>query len=103
MLRNGPHSVVADSCGQGATCPGWVAEEGVEATVAAVVEVDVDAAVVGEDEVTNGVGALDGEVVAVEVGEGPGVFGCYEVAGFCVGPELLFPLANVASPIHQDW
>lgn len=89
MLRDGTHSVVADSCGEGAACPGWVAEEWVESPVAAVVEVDVDAAVVGEDEVADGIGALDGEVVAVEVGEGPGVFGCYEVAGFCVGPELL--------------
>lgn len=43
----------------------------------------------GEHEIADCVRALDGEVVAVEVGERPGVFGRDEGAGFLVCPELL--------------
>lgn len=88
MLRHAAHGVVRYACWDGTTCPGGVGEKGVELAVAAVVEVDVDPAVEGEDEIADGVGALDGVGVAVEGGEKPWVFGLYESAGFGVGPEL---------------
>lgn len=88
MLRYGSHGIVADSSGESAACPGGIAEEGVKTAVAPIVEIDVYATVVGEDEVADGVCALDGEVVAVEVVECPGVFGGYEVSRFFVCPEL---------------
>lgn len=42
-----------------------------------IVEVDVDTAVVGENEVADGVCALDGLGVVVECVQKPGVFGGY--------------------------
>ena len=44
-----------------------VYEEGVEGTKAADVQIDVHAAIVMEDEVSNGVGSLNGVGVCVEV------------------------------------
>lgn len=88
VSRDRAHGVVGNARRFGAAHPGWVGEEGVEAAVAAVVEVDVGAAVVGEDEVADRVGALDRVLVGFEGGEEPGVFGGYQSAGFVVGPEL---------------
>lgn len=45
-----------------------------------IIEVDVDAAEVGENEVADGVRALDGLGVVVEGVQEPGVFGGYELA-----------------------
>lgn len=45
-----------------------------------IVEVDVDTTKVGQDEVSNGVCALDRLRVTVECGEKPRVFGSYELA-----------------------
>jgi len=53
------------------------------------VEIEVDAAVVCEDEVAEGVDALDGVRVGRVGREEPGVFGGYEVKGAFVCPELL--------------
>ena len=86
MLRHGSHGVVADACWDGTANPCWVGEQRVEAAIAAVVQVDVDPAVEGEHEVSDCVGALDGEAVAVEGGEEPGVFCADEFAGEVVGP-----------------
>jgi hypothetical protein len=61
--------------------PGWVGEQRVETAVAAVIKIDVDPAIEGEHEVSDGVGALDGEAVAVEGREEPGVFCADEFAG----------------------
>ena len=88
MARGGAHGVVGDSRGVCAAEPAWVGEEGIEASVAAVIEVDVDATVVGEDEVADCVGALDGLCVGVERGEKPRVLGCNQGAGLIIGPEL---------------
>lgn len=86
MLGDGAHGVVGDAGGDRAADPGRVGEEGREGALAAVVEVDVDAAVVGEDEVADGVGALDGVGVAVEGFEEPGVFFLYEFSRQSIGP-----------------
>jgi hypothetical protein len=88
VLGHGAHRVVADAGGHGAAHPGWVREQRVQTSIAAVVEVDVDPAVEGEHEVPDCIGALDGEAVAVEGGEEPGVFCTDEFAGEVVGPEL---------------
>ncbi len=80
MLGHGTHCVVADSCRYSTTYPCWVGEERVQAPVAAIVQIDVDATVVGEHEVADCVGALDGEGVAVEGGEEPWVFCADELA-----------------------
>ena len=53
-----------------------------------VVEVDVGAAEVVQDEIADRVGALDGVAVVGEGGEEPGVFFGDEGVGFGVGPEL---------------
>ena len=90
MLGGGAHDVVADAGGDGTAEPGRVGEQGVEAALAAVVEVDVDAAVEVQDEVADGVGALDVVRVAVERREEPGVFLGDEGAGLDVGPEDVF-------------
>lgn len=56
--------------------------------VAEGVHVEVDAAIVVQDKVADGVGALDGEGIAVPVLDKPGVFGRDEVASRLVGPQL---------------
>lgn len=88
MLWNRSHGVVADTCGDGEAEPGWVAEERIEAAVAAIVQIHVCAAKVGEDEVADGICALDGERVAVEGLDEPRVFCSNEFSGFDIGPEL---------------
>ena len=66
VLRHRAHGIVADARRHREADPGWVAEEGVEPAVAAIVQVHVGAAIVGEDEVADGVGALDWEGVVVK-------------------------------------
>jgi hypothetical protein len=89
MARRRPQRVVADARGRRAARPGGVLEEGVEGARGLDVEVEVDAAVVGEDEVAEGVDALDGVGVGGVGGEEPGVFGGDEVEGGFVCPELV--------------
>ena len=106
MLRDCAHSIVTYACWDGTTYPCWIGEKGVETSVAAVVEVDVDAAVEGEHEVADGIRALDREGVVVEGVEEPGVFCLDEVAGFLVCPELLAvspcpPLSIPPLSIHR--
>nr|POE76215.1 hypothetical protein CFP56_59694 [Quercus suber] len=92
MLGHGAHDIVADAGGDGAAEEGRVGEQGLERAVAAVVHVDVDAPVVGEDEVADGVGALDGILVALEGLEEPRVLLRDEVCGALVRPQLVLPL-----------
>lgn len=56
--------------------------------VAESVHVEVDASVVVENEVADGISALDGECVAIPVVHEPRVFGRDEVASQLVGPQL---------------
>lgn len=89
MVFHRAHGVIADSGGNREAHPGWVGEEGVEGAFAAIVQVDVDSAVVVEDEIADCVGALNRKWVGVEGVKKPGVVFCYEGAGFFVGPKLL--------------
>lgn len=88
VVRNGAHGVVADARGERASEPGRVLEHHVQTPCATIVEIEVDAAVVVEDEVADGIGALDGEGVRVEGVEEPGVFRADELAGEVIRPEL---------------
>ncbi|KFY23859.1 hypothetical protein V491_02390 [Pseudogymnoascus sp. VKM F-3775] len=88
VVWDGAHGVVADARGERAAQPGWVLEHHVQTPGAAIVEIKVDAAVVVEDEVADGIGALDGEGVGVEGVEEPGVSRADEFAGEFVCPEL---------------
>lgn len=99
MLRHRAHGVVTYACWNGTPYPCWVREQRVEAPVAAIVEIDVYAAVEGEHEVPDGVSALDGEAVAIEGGEEPGVLCADELAGEVVGPELFSCQRNSYFPI----
>lgn len=53
-----------------------------------IVEINVGSTVVGEHEVPNGVGALDGVVVAIEGVQEPWVLGRNKVARLFICPEL---------------
>ncbi len=90
MLRHGAHGIVGNSCGCSVPDPGWVGKEGVEAAVAAIIEVEICAAIEGENKVTDCVGALDRKGIVVKSVQEPGVFCFNKLAGFLVGPELDF-------------
>lgn len=68
-------------------------EEGIERTIATVVEINIYATKVVEYEVADRVGALDRIGVGVEGFEKPVVFLFDEISGFLVGPKLLILLA----------
>lgn len=53
-----------------------------------VVKVNVGSTIVGQDKVTDRVGALNGVFVAIERVQEPGVFFGDKVTRFLVGPEL---------------
>ena len=101
------HCVVRDACGVGTANPRRVGKERVQTAVASlnektglvfetpqwlqerrtyVVQINVDAAVMGKYEIPDGVRALNGLTVIVERAQEPRVFGCDELAGFDVGP-----------------
>lgn len=93
------HEVVADADGDRLGEDDGVLEERVEWAVAAYVEVEVDAAVVVQHEVADGVGALDVVLVAVEGGEEPGVFVGDERARGLVCPELELAVVVVVESV----
>lgn len=86
VVGDGTHCVVGNSGGYGAAHPGRVGEERVETSVTAVVEVNIDSAVVGEDEIADGVCALNWIGVVIEGLDEPGIFFQYESARFFVCP-----------------
>lgn len=61
-------------------------EEGVESTIATIVEINVYAAKVVEYEVADRIGTLDGVRIRVEGFEKPVVFLLDEIPRFLVGP-----------------
>lgn len=65
-MGDGAHGIVGDAGGVGTTDPGWVGEKRVEAAVAAIVEVDVNTAIMREYKVTDSVCSLDRLGVIVE-------------------------------------
>lgn len=97
MVRDSAHCIVRYSSGDGATDPGWVGKERVEATFAAVVKINVNPSVVREDEIADRVCALDGVWVIVESLEKPGVSLHDESAGLFICPELLDHISNTVS------
>lgn len=92
MFGNSTHSVIGDTGGQSLAHPGRVGEQRFELTVASVVEVEINAAVVSEDEIANGVGALDRVRVVPESILKPFVFLVDEFQAHLVGPQLIFPV-----------
>lgn len=92
VTRNGAHCVVGDSCRSGPAHPRWVREKRVEAAIAAIVQVDVDSAIVCKYEIADCVGALNGEFVIVKGFEKPWVLVLDELARFGVGPHDVFPI-----------
>lgn len=88
MLWDRSHGVVRDARRHGATHPRGIGKEGIQTAVAAIVQVNIRAAEVGEHEVADRVGALDGIFVVIKGVQEPRVFLLDKVARFLVGPEL---------------
>jgi hypothetical protein len=84
------HCVVGDTSGHGLAHPGRVRKQRFELTVAAIVQINVYTAEVVEDEVADGVGALDGVGVVLEGLVEPLVFVLDELQAGLVGPQLVF-------------
>jgi len=80
VTRNRAHCVVGDTGRQSAAHPGGVGEQRIQATVATIVQVEINTTVVGEDKVTDRVGALNGVFVVVKGLEEPGVLGSDKLA-----------------------
>lgn len=78
MSGHGAHCIIGDACRVCATYPGWVGKEGVETSVAAIVEINVSAAVVGKDEISDSVCALDWVRIGIKSREEPGIFSRYQ-------------------------
>lgn len=95
VARRGDHEIVGDACRQRGLEKGAVLKRTVgldamngEALVAPGVHVEVDAAVVVQDKVANGVGALDGEDIVVPDVDEPWILGGDESARRLVSPKL---------------
>ena len=93
VLRDRAHHIVADTRWHRATQEGVVRQQGVEAAFTAVVEVDVDAAIVREHEIADTVGTLNRVWVGFECRCEPGVFFFYECQRGGVCPEDVFVVA----------
>ena len=87
MLWDSAHSVIGNSCWYGTAQPRIEREQGVEPSFTAVIQVNVNAAVVYKDKVTYRICALDVVWVLLERLEKPRIFCLYKVVRFCVGPE----------------
>lgn len=92
MMRHAAHGVVADARRGRAPHPRRVREQGVHPTLTPVVQIEVHAAKVREDEVPDGVGALDRERIAIECFQKPRVFFGDELSRELVRPQLVFPV-----------
>jgi len=88
VLGNRAHGVITDSCRHCRAYPSGVAEQRIQASVTAIVEIEINTAVVRENEVPDGIGALDGKRIRIEGFKKPGIFCCNEFARFGVCPEL---------------
>jgi hypothetical protein len=84
----GAEEVVGDSCGGGEAGEGGELKEGVEGAVWDKVKIEVDPAVVVEQEVADCVGALDGMRVRVVDWDEGGIVFLNEGVGGVVCPEL---------------
>jgi hypothetical protein len=86
--RCGAEGVVGDSCGDSEASEGGELEEGVEGTVWDEVEIEVDPAVVVEEEVAYCVGALDRIGIGIVNWDEGRIVGLDECVGGVVCPEL---------------
>jgi hypothetical protein len=80
VVRRGKDEVIRNTDGDGLWEYNGVCEEGIEWLCAANVEIEVDTAIVVEDEVSDGIGTLDGVGVAVKGREEPWVVFFNELA-----------------------
>jgi hypothetical protein len=87
MTLGGKHEVVGHADRDCLWEDDLVVEQGIESVKTADVEVEVNAAVMKEDEIADGVGALDGPLVAVKRAEEPRVMLLDEVTRRLVCPE----------------
>ena len=99
MVLFGEHEVVGHSNRDGLGEDDGMDEKGVQAAVAAHVKVDVDAAIVVQDEIADSVGSLDRVGVSVERIEEPAVVLSDEFASTLVCPQNV--LAGAAR--IRDW
>lgn len=90
VAGNSAHDIVGDTGRVCATDPSWIREKRVKTTIATIVEIDVNATKVVQDEVSYSIGTLDGIRVAVESLEKPWVFSGDELTRLLVGPKLVF-------------
>ena len=88
MLWHGAHRIIAYTGRYGSPKPRWVAEKGIEAAIAAVIEIKIYTSVMIENEISDGISTLDRIRIRVEGIEEPFVFFRDEGAGFLVSPEL---------------
>lgn len=80
VTRDRAHCIVGDTGRQSAAHPGGVREQRVQTTIAAIIQVEINTTIVGEDKVTDRVGTLNGIFVVVKRFEEPGVLGSDELA-----------------------
>jgi len=92
VVRHGAHGIIGNSGGHCLAHPGRVREQRFELAVAAIVQINIDTAEVVEDEVADGVGALDGVWVVLEGLVEPLVFILDELHASLIGPQLVFPI-----------
>lgn len=89
VFGDAAHSVIGDAGGDSFAQPGVVGEKRVKTPLTAIIQINVDSAVMRENEVTDGIGAHDGIRIVVVRLEKPGIFGGNKVTRFRVCPELV--------------
>jgi len=91
------HEVIGNANGYGLGEDNWEDEERVEGAEASDVQIDVHAAVVVKNEISNGVGSLDRVGVSVEGVQEPGIVLSNEISRTRVCPEHVLAENNTFS------
>lgn len=92
VMGNGTHGIVGDSSGHSLAHPGRIREQRLKLTVAAIVQIEVDTAVVVQNEVSDGVGAFNRVRIVPERLFEPFVFLVDELQARIIGPQLVLPI-----------
>lgn len=87
VMRHGAHDIIRDTGWGGLAYEGGDRKQRVETVLATIVKIDVDAAIIGKNEVTHGVSTLNWVLVSVIGVEEPGVLLLHELARSFIGPE----------------
>lgn len=87
VVRSRAHGIVRDARGFRASHPRSVGQKGVEPTVTAIIQINVDSAVVGQDKISDRVCALDWIWVCIKGVYEPRVLGADEFPRLGIGPE----------------